>query len=587
MGSQWQLPLRLRLVASIGFIVLITVTGFGVTGYRAATLAARTAALTRLQSVAEQLAISGRPTALERFAAMERIAADPAVIRVLTDPASTASHPAAAAALARLGPDTGAVVATVIRDRLGNSVLYQSRPAPGRQALRPDSTLITPLFVGGDTIFFGTSAPIVTGSTLLGHVYQVRRLIGNKNLQNQVSALIGPQASVLVGNIDGSVWTDLSTVTARPPVDAGASEYSRNGVPLLAATAPIPSSPLLFAVELPTAVALRSARSLLRAFSVIGVVVLLLGIGVAWIVGGTIVGPLGMLTRASEQIAASGGAVPEGALPVDRPDEIGGLARSFAAMARRVREGRETLETEVAARTSDLSGALEQLEKAQEELVRKERLATLGQLAGSVGHELRNPLGVMTNAVYYLEITQRDAPEKVREYLGIIRNQVQISEKIVADLLDFARIRSPQRTTLNLAGFVEEQLARTALPPTVTVARHVDDDLSVVADPIQIGQVLLNVLTNAVQAMEQNPGTLIVRARAENDKVSLEVSDNGPGIEPDNIDQVFEPLFTTKARGIGLGLSVSRTLARANGGDLTVHSTPGSGATFTLDLPAR
>jgi len=101
---------------------------------------------------------------------------------------------------------------------------------------------------------------------------------------------------------------------------------------------------------------------------------------------------------------------------------------------------------------------------------------------------------------------------------------------------------------------------------------------------VQIGQVVFNLLTNAVQAMD-GAGRIVIRARRENGSVHYEVADNGPGIAPENLGKIFEPLFTTKARGIGLGLAVSRTLARANDGDLTVTSAAGQGATFHLKLP--
>src|SRR5205814_6638727 len=99
-----------------------------------------------------------------------------------------------------------------------------------------------------------------------------------------------------------------------------------------------------------------------------------------------------------------------------------------------------------------------------------------------------------------------------------------------------------------------------------------------------MGQIVLNLLSNATQALE-GTGSIAVNAHADNGAVHLDVVDTGPGVAPENIEKIFEPLFTTKARGIGLGLAVSRTLARANGGDLTVTSTPGEGAIFHLTLP--
>ena len=231
--------------------------------------------------------------------------------------------------------------------------------------------------------------------------------------------------------------------------------------------------------------------------------------------------------------------------------------------------------------------AMTALNEAEARLVRNQRLAVLGQLCGSVGHELRNPLGVMSNAVYYLEMVQPGAPDDVREYHGILRTQIALAERIVTDLLDFSRVRPPLTGTVPATRLIEDQLARLPAAADVRVVRDLlDPSPRLRADSVQIGQVLFNLLLNAVQAMDGGGGTLTVRTRRAGDTVCLDVADTGPGVAAGFEDKVFEPLFTTKARGIGLGLSVSRRLAEVNCGRLTVASRPGAGATFTLTLPA-
>jgi signal transduction histidine kinase len=192
----------------------------------------------------------------------------------------------------------------------------------------------------------------------------------------------------------------------------------------------------------------------------------------------------------------------------------------------------------------------------------------------------------MTNAVYYLEMIQEGADPEVREYLGIVRGQIGIADRIVTDLLDFARIKPPQRKEVPLAGLVDEQLARLGPINGVEVRREFAPDLPPAwIDAGQVGQIVLNLLANAVQAMEER-GVLTLRGCATPEGVRLDVRDTGGGIPPELQQKIFEPLFTTKARGIGLGLAVSRSLAQANGGGLAVSSAPGEGATFTLTLPA-
>lgn len=213
----------------------------------------------------------------------------------------------------------------------------------------------------------------------------------------------------------------------------------------------------------------------------------------------------------------------------------------------------------------------------------------LGQLSSGVGHELRNPLGVMTNAVYYLKTVLATAPHNVHEYLDILQQQITLSEKIVGDLLDFARSKPPQRKPTAVAEITQTQLNRLSLPENVKVDKDLPGNLPpVLVDPVQLGQIVLTLISNAVQALEKG-GRITIRAQTNGtgSGVQYEVADSGPGIPRENLEKIFEPLFTTKARGIGLGLAVSRTLARANGGDLTVTSAPGQGATFHLTLPTQ
>jgi len=258
-------------------------------------------------------------------------------------------------------------------------------------------------------------------------------------------------------------------------------------------------------------------------------------------------------------------------------------------MAAKVEDAHHELEDRVERRTADLRNALQRLHDAQDELVRKEKLALLGQLAGSDGHELRNPLGVMSNAVFYLEMVLEDGGPEVREYLGILRRQISLSEKITSDLLDFTRHRPPEADEIRLRELVDEQIERLG-PLPIRFAIEVPDAVPpAFADRVQVAQVLFNLLTNAVQAVgSRADGRIELHATLDGEhSVRLEVTDNGGGIPEELRDRIFEPLFTTRARGIGLGLAVSRRMAQNNGGELQlVRTGEGVGATFALVLPA-
>jgi PAS domain S-box-containing protein len=246
----------------------------------------------------------------------------------------------------------------------------------------------------------------------------------------------------------------------------------------------------------------------------------------------------------------------------------------------KIRKLNETLEIKVQKRTR-------QLLEAQEELVRKEKLAVLGQVAGSVGHELRNPLGVMSNAVYFLQTVLSDADETTREYLGIIKGEIATSEHIVADLLDSVRTKPPRPEAVSVEELIGQILGKSAIPPTVTVRLDIPSTIPPLrVDAMQIHQVIRNLISNGVEAMPEG-GALEIRA-AENEaakSITVSVRDTGTGIAPEQMALLFQPLYTTKARGIGLGLVVVKNLTEANGGSVEVQSEPGKGTTFSVTLP--
>jgi PAS domain S-box-containing protein len=229
-----------------------------------------------------------------------------------------------------------------------------------------------------------------------------------------------------------------------------------------------------------------------------------------------------------------------------------------------------------------------QLLEAQEELVRQEKLAILGQLSGSVGHELRNPLGVMNNAIYFLKTVMTGADETVKEYLDIIKQEIDTSQRIITDLLDFARTKTPQKRAVPVRELLETSLVRCALPENVVIRSEVEENLqSLMVDPLQMGQVFQNLISNGIQAMP-NGGALCLSARQaeiERGFVEICVTDSGAGISPENMKKLFQPLFTTKAKGIGLGLTVCRNLTEANNGRIAVESEMGKGTRFVVLLP--
>jgi PAS domain S-box-containing protein len=247
----------------------------------------------------------------------------------------------------------------------------------------------------------------------------------------------------------------------------------------------------------------------------------------------------------------------------------------------------ETLERYSARLENEVEERTHELHQAQERLVRQERLAALGQLAGNISHELRNPLGVISNAVYFLKLVQGDANEQVREYLEMIATETRKADKIIQDLLDFSRVKAMDRRAVDIPGLAQGVIQKTQIPENVNVKLIFSADLPrIYADPRHVEQILNNLVTNACQAMPDG-GQLAIGAEMTEDQafLAIAVSDNGAGISPENMENLFEPLFTTKPKGIGLGLVVCQKLAEANEGRIEVQSEVGKGSTFTLYLP--
>ena len=264
---------------------------------------------------------------------------------------------------------------------------------------------------------------------------------------------------------------------------------------------------------------------------------------------------------------------------------------AFALYSLELEEKHKQAEKELLKYSKNLQKMVEdrtkKLKEAQEELVRKEKLAVLGQLSGGVGHELRNPLGVISNAAYFLKETLTDADKTTKEYLDIISQEVIDAEKIVSNLLDLSRTKPSERTEVAVSELILKILDKKHPPKDIKVTTNIPKDISsIFVDSNQISQVLTNLITNAYQAMTDG-GSLTINAREHKNKVYIDIIDTGCGIPKKDTEKIFEPLYTTKARGIGLGLSVSKNLVEANNGSIKVESTKGKGTTFTVILPIK
>ena len=230
--------------------------------------------------------------------------------------------------------------------------------------------------------------------------------------------------------------------------------------------------------------------------------------------------------------------------------------------------------------------------RMETELVKSQRLATIGEAAAMVGHDLRNPLQAISTGVYLGRKGYESLPPeyaKVAEecglvkWLSLVEDEIQYMDKIVSDLRDYAVPLKPDLSQVNIGQLLKDVLSKTQIPSNVNVSVRVEEGLQLMIDPVLMKRVFANLIANAVQAMPKG-GELIVEAKSD-EQALVSFRDTGVGIPQEDFSRLFNPFFTTKAKGQGLGLAVCKRLVEAHGGEITVESKPGEGSTFTVKLP--
>ncbi len=214
------------------------------------------------------------------------------------------------------------------------------------------------------------------------------------------------------------------------------------------------------------------------------------------------------------------------------------------------------------------------------------RLATIGQVAASIGHELRNPLAVMQTSVHQLQRRVTAEDERAQKHLRRLGEQIDLCNSIISELLELARDRPPDRRPTDLGPIVREAATSVPRAPDVALSLMIADELPQVAvDATQFRQVVVNLVQNAVQAVGGR-GSVEVHLRRAGDEFVLTVEDTGPGLSAEVVARLFEPLFTTRSNGTGLGLALCRRIIEKHGGAITAANRPVGGASFTVALPA-
>ena len=232
------------------------------------------------------------------------------------------------------------------------------------------------------------------------------------------------------------------------------------------------------------------------------------------------------------------------------------------------------------------------VEERTKQLQNSERLAAIGQTAGMIGHDIRNPLQAIVSELYMAKEIMKEVPttagiKDAFESINFIERQVEYISKIVSDLQDYARPLKPEMVNLNLCTFIRDALQDVEIPENIQTKLFCENkDLAVTLDRTFMKRALTNLATNAIQAMP-NGGKLIVRTVEESGKAKISVEDTGVGIPEEIKSKLFMPLFTTKAKGQGFGLAVVKRLIDIQGGSISFESVEGEGTTFTIYLPLQ
>jgi signal transduction histidine kinase len=498
--------------------------------------------------------------------------------------------------------EKGEAKATATRQaRLGARELEAAGAVATQRALEGQPTVVT-VALGG-TLFDVVSVPVVVrqsnqlvGALTIGDEVGLTAIQELKTLTHCEVVLFakGQVAATTLREQDArpedyARFVDLLRL-ARPalspvtPVSRGKVEsltlangahFVAVGMPLVSASIEGASGYVLLSSLEPALEQLRATQRVLLTVSLLGIVVSTL---IIWLLVRKVTRPLRELRDGAEAVGRGDFSR---RVAVASDDECGELAAEFNQMTENLRTSRQKLEQTV-----------ESLKTTQAQLVQSEKLSAIGQFTAGVAHELNNPLTVVLGFAELM--TMSDVDTTHREYLNSILGAAERCKRIVQNLLSFARQHQPERKPEDL-----NQLVHTTIKflhyqlhtSNIKVIQELAPDLpAVMADAHQLQQVFINLITNARQALEgcRPDGLLRITTEAVGEKVRVRFADNGPGIPAELLLKVFDPFFTTKevGKGTGLGLSLCYGIVNEHGGTIRVQSPPGTGAVFTIELPA-
>ena len=587
--SRQSLAIKLPIILTL--LLMLAVTAVSIASYLEVRREVLALASGRLQEAADQMATMFGNSGRQRVTSMQQLMQRREVLEYLKTRDKALEGPIHAAVAAHLG--TAIAIANVeLWDPSGKRVFasgaaFEEATGALLEKFKTELQGIDAPEVGrlrheGDSLFYPVGGRVAEGGAVLGYVVERRRISNPAQTRQTVgllTGLIGGHASMVIGNADGSVWSDLSAPVARVPInEAGGPriwEYQRRGMPRTIAWAtPINSTPWMVAIEFPEAEVLEPLQRLVVRLVSIAAALLLATAMVGWVISRRITTPLGQVTEAAEAVAESRLAVH---VDLDREDEIGRLADSFNTMATKVEQGRLDLELRVELRTAELRAANRELEA----------------FSYSVSHDLRAPLRAIAGFVQLLEEDHgKDFNADARRSLERVKANARRMGQLIDDLLAFSRIG---RTTMTRQTVDLTAIARAAADDAIAAADHPIDFVveplpPCYGEPALLQQVFANLVSNAVKftARAARPA-ITIGAKTDGETVYF-VRDNGVGFD----DRFAEKLFGVFQRlhraddfeGTGVGLAIVHRVITRHGGRVWAESKLNDGATFYFTLPA-
>ena len=581
--------------------VLLTILGGGVLlAYREIRRAAEVVATSRMRDLTDVLATATGGSVPRTGERLRDVAREDAVHRVLTSRTpGRADIEAVREAFDDLPTSADSGLVTELWASDGRIVLAQggerldvSRPATSGVVTGPDSLSTGEFYESNGRVYYWFTRPVVQDGRRIGTIAQRRRLNAQPSTAQDIRRLAGDNVRVMFRNASGSLWTTLNGAPVSEPLDVERSEGLTIYTPsdasarerIVSFEKAVERTPWFVVLELPHRALTAGPTELLRRFATMSLLLLFIGATALWLISRRMIRPLARLTAAAEGIAQ--GDYTQRVNP--RGDyEIARLGVSFNRMA-----------NEIAAANRQLHAAAGAAADAQQ--AAEKANASKSNFLAAMSHELRTPLNAIAGYVELMELELRGPlTSEQRADLGRIKRNQKYLLGLIEEILVFTQLDA-QRLAFDITDTSLDTVIRdaeTMVQPQIMakgISYHYEQcepGLIVRADGDKLQQVVINLLVNAAKYTDSG-GSITVDCGSADGNVHLRVTDTGVGIPPDKLNSIFDPFvqldrsLNQPREGVGLGLTISRDLARAMGGDLTVESEPGIGSTFTLELPA-